>query len=130
MTLTADTQVLSTTALPTLVPSAAADSWHTVCPLGALDPLGGEVALVNGEEVALVRLPSDEVVAVSHWDPYAQAPVMARGIVGSRDGEPTLASPLHKQVYSLATGQCLSDPTLSLRTFPVRVREQMVQVAA
>ena len=63
-------------------------------------------------------------------DPYAQAPVMARGIVGSRDGEPTLASPLHKQVYSLATGQCLSDPTLSLRTFPVRVREQMVQVAA
>ena len=47
-----------------------------------------------------------------------------------RDGEPTLASPLHKQVYSLATGQCLSDPTLSLRTFPVRVREQMVQVAA
>ncbi len=105
-------------------------TWHRVCPLDRLEPLWAEAALVAGEQVALVRLPSDEVVAVSHWDPYANAPVMARGIVGSRGGRPTLASPLHKQVYDLATGQCLTDPDLSLTTFPVRVRDRIVEVRA
>jgi nitrite reductase (NADH) small subunit len=115
-------------ATPTARTTAAA--WDPVCPLDRLEPLWAEAALVAGQQVALVRLPSDEVVAVSHWDPYAQAPVMARGIVGSRAGRPTLASPLHKQVYDLATGQCLTDPDLRLSTFPVRVRDGIVEVRA
>lgn len=125
MTLTAIHPVPATA---TVTPATAA--WHAVCPLDRLEPLWAEAALVAGEQVAVVRLPSDEVVAVSHWDPYANAPVMARGIVGSRGGRPTLASPLHKQVYDLATGQCLTDPGLRLATFPVRVRDRIVEVRA
>jgi nitrite reductase (NADH) small subunit len=125
MTLTA---IHPAPATSTDMPTATA--WHLVCPLDRLEPLWAEAALVAGEQVALVRLPSDEVVAVSHWDPYANAPVMARGIVGSRGGRPTLASPLHKQVYDLATGQCLTDPGLSLTTFPARVRDRIVEVRA
>jgi len=116
---------------PVPAPATVADAaWHPVCPLERLEPLWAEAALVAGEQVALVRLPSDEVVAVSHWDPYANAPVMARGIVGSRGGRPTLASPLHKQVYDLSTGQCLTDPALSLATFQTRVRDRIVEVRA
>ncbi|REE03920.1 nitrite reductase small subunit NirD [Citricoccus muralis] len=106
----------------------ATTDWQPVCPLEALEPLWAEAALVDREQVAVVRLPSDEVVAVSHWDPYAKAHVMARGIVGSRGGRPTLTSPLHKQVYDLATGECLTDPALRLATFPVRVRDGIVAV--
>ncbi|MFC0249086.1 nitrite reductase small subunit NirD [Citricoccus parietis] len=106
----------------------ATTDWQPVCPLEALEPLWAEAALVDHEQVAVVRLPSDEVVAVSHWDPYAKAHVMARGIVGSRGGRPTLTSPLHKQVYDLATGECLTDPALRLATFPVRVRDGIVAV--
>jgi nitrite reductase (NADH) small subunit len=120
---------------PAPAPTAAtatdtATVWHPVCPLDRLEPLWAEAALVAGEQVAVVRLPSDEVIAVSHWDPYANAPVMARGIVGSRQGRPTLASPLHKQVYDLTTGRCLTDPALRLATFPVRVRDRIVEVRA
>jgi nitrite reductase (NADH) small subunit len=115
---------------PAPATTSTAPAWHPVCPLDRLEPLWAEAALVAGEQVAVVRLPSDEVVAVSHWDPYAQAPVMARGIVGSRQGRPTLASPLHKQVYDLATGECLTDPTLRLATFAVRVRDRIVEVRA
>lgn len=118
------------TATTTTATTATAPAWHPVCPLDRLEPLWAEAALVAGEQVAVVRLPSDEVVAVSHWDPYADAPVMARGIVGSRQGRPTLASPLHKQVYDLATGECLTDPTLRLATFAVRVRDRIVEVRA
>jgi nitrite reductase (NADH) small subunit len=109
---------------------ADASAWQPVCPLDTLEPLWAEAAYVDGEQVALVRLPSDEVVAVSHWDPHARAYVMARGIVGSRGGRPTLASPLHKQVYDLATGECLTDPALRLAVFPVRVRDRIVEVRA
>ncbi|WP_413544011.1 nitrite reductase small subunit NirD [Citricoccus nitrophenolicus] len=107
-----------------------ATDWLAVCRLDELEPLYAEAALVHGEQVALIRLPSDEVMAVSHWDPHAQAYVMARGIVGSRDGSPTLASPLHKQVYDLTTGRCLTEPDLRIRSFPVRVRDRIVEVLA
>ena len=46
---------------------------------------------------------------MDHHDPHTGAPVMARGIVGSRGDRPTIASPLHKQVYDLGTGECFSD---------------------
>jgi nitrite reductase (NADH) small subunit len=32
---------------------------------------------------------------------------MSRGIVGSRGDAPTVASPMHKQVFDLRTGICL-----------------------
>ena len=65
------------------------------------------------------------------------ANVMARGLVGTRlvDGEevPTLASPLHKQVYDLRTGACLDaagkEPLPGeggLRTWPVAVVDGVV----
>jgi nitrite reductase (NADH) small subunit len=127
MTLTA---IHPASAPATFTALTTAAAWYPVCPLDRLEPLWAEAALVAGQQVALVRLPSDEVVAVSHWDPYAHAPVMARGIVGSREGRPTLASPLHKQVYDLATGQCLTDPDLRLSTFPARVRDRVVEVRA
>ncbi|MEV4900438.1 nitrite reductase small subunit NirD [Citricoccus sp. NPDC055426] len=121
---------MTLTAAPAVPQPSIAGTWQRVCPLDALEPLWAEAALVRGEQVALVRLPSDEVLAVSHWDPQSEAFVMARGIVGSRDGTPTLASPLHKQVYDLSTGQCLSDPDLRIQTFPVRVRGRIVEVLA
>ncbi|WMY78216.1 nitrite reductase small subunit NirD [Citricoccus sp. I39-566] len=131
MTLTAPFELAASTAPAATAATAAADAaWQPVCPLDVLEPLWAEAALVHGEQVALVRLPSDEVLAVSHRDPQSEAYVMARGIVGSRNGIPTLASPLHKQVYELSTGRCLTDPDLRIRTFPVRVRDRVVEVLA
>lgn len=102
--------------------------WHAVCPLTELEPMWGEAALIDGLQIALVRLTDDRVFAVDHWDPYAKANVMARGIVGSKGGRPTLASPIHKQVYDLKTGTCYSEDGLSLRTYPVRIDEGTLYV--
>ena len=40
----------------------------------------------------------------------------------------TLASPLHKQVYDLETGECFTSAEYSLRTYPVRVEDGEVHV--
>lgn len=103
--------------------------WLTVCSLDELEPLWGEAALLRGTQIALVRLPDDRVFAVDHWDPRAQANVMARGIVGSAKGRATLASPIYKQVYDLESGECLSETGAALNVYPVRVVGGAVQVS-
>ncbi|MFG2057759.1 nitrite reductase small subunit NirD [Micromonospora sp. NPDC048930] len=101
--------------------------WTPVCPLDRLDPDRGVAALVDGVQVALFRT-GGELYAVDNLDPVGGAYVMSRGIVGSRGGVPTLASPLHKQVYDLRTGQCLDLPGVALRRHEARCRDGLVEV--
>ena len=103
-------------------------TWLAVCRVADLEPGWGEVALIGDRQVALVRLDEEEVYAVDHHDPHTGAPVMARGIVGSRGDRPTIASPLHKQVYDLGTGECFSDGSLALRTYRTRIVGGMIEV--
>ncbi|WP_125610465.1 nitrite reductase small subunit NirD [Specibacter cremeus] len=111
--------------------AAATDAprWHRVCRLAELTDSWGEAALVGGRQVALFRVGADDVFAVAQADPATHAHVMARGIVGSRGHAPTIASPLHKEVYNLATGECFGAPDLALGTYRVRVVDGVVEVA-
>ncbi|WP_394552372.1 nitrite reductase small subunit NirD [Agromyces sp. MMS24-JH15] len=112
--------------------AATAARWQAVCRVDDLEPAWGEAALVEGRQIAVFRLggpAGDEVYAVDHLDPHTSAPVMARGIVGSRNDRPTVASPLHKEVYDLVTGECFSDPSLRLGAYRARVADGVLEVA-
>lgn len=103
--------------------------WTTVCAVADLAPDRGAAALVDGRQVALFLLAdSGEVHAVSHRDPFSGANVMARGLVGTRQGVPTVASPMHKQVFDLRTGTCLDDEHVRLDVWPARVADGRVEV--
>jgi nitrite reductase (NADH) small subunit len=103
-------------------------TWVAACEVEDLEPGWGEVALLAGHQVALIRIDDQEVYAVDHHDPHTGAPVIARGIVGSRRDRPTIASPLHKEVYDLGTGECFSDGVLALRTYRTRIVGGMIEV--
>lgn len=102
--------------------------WHRVCAVADLEPAWGEAALIAGRQVAVFRMVSGEVFAVGQEDPATGAHVMARGITGSRGARPTLASPLHKEVYDLRTGECLGTPGLRLPTFGTRIVGGYIEV--
>jgi nitrite reductase (NADH) small subunit len=102
--------------------------WHRVCLVDELEPAWGEAALVAGRQIALFRTGPAEVFAVAQEDPATGAHVMARGILGSRGTRPTIASPLHKEVYDLETGECFSTPGLSIAAFSTRVVDGFVEV--
>ncbi|UEL29676.1 nitrite reductase small subunit NirD [Pseudarthrobacter sp. L1SW] len=106
----------------------AVSGWHTVCRVDDLELAWGEAALVAGRQVALFRTGANEVFAVAHEDPATGAHVMARGILGSRGARPTIASPLHKEVYDLETGECFSSPDLSLATFRTRIAGGVIEI--
>lgn len=101
-----------------------------VCALAQLESAMAVAARVDGVQIALVRLPDDTVYAVDHRDPRTGSCTVARGIVGSKQGEPTIATPLYKEVYSLVTGMCLSNPDYRLVTHPVEVVDGRVYVTA
>ena len=104
--------------------------WVEICPLARIVPDRGVCALVGGEQVAVFRVsPDDRLYAVSNFDPFSKANVMSRGIIGSRGAVVKVASPIYKQCFDLATGNCLDDPTVTLRTYPVRLEGSIVKVA-
>ncbi|MFG2917399.1 nitrite reductase small subunit NirD [Kitasatospora sp. NPDC048298] len=102
--------------------------WQPVCALTDLQPgRGVAVLLPEAGQVALFRDSSDGLYAVDNLDPFSGAPVLARGLLGSRGDRPTLTSPMYKQVYDLTDGRCLDEDTTPdgtpavLRRWPVRV---------
>jgi nitrite reductase (NADH) small subunit len=108
----------------------ARGAWLAVCALDDILPNTGVCALVRGRQVALVRVGfGEDVYAISNFDPFSDAFVLARGIVGDKAGVPKIASPLYKQNFDLRTGQCLDDPTVSVPVWPTRVRDGRVEVA-
>jgi nitrite reductase (NADH) small subunit len=102
--------------------------WHRVCALEDLELSWGEAALVAGRQVALFRTGPGEVFAVAQEDPATGAFVMARGILGSRGARPTIASPLHKEVYDLETGECFGNEDLRLAAYGTRIVDGFIEV--
>jgi nitrite reductase (NADH) small subunit len=101
--------------------------WTTVCRTDQVPVERGVAALLDDEQVALFRV-GTALYAVGNLDPFSQAMVISRGIVGSRGDRPTVASPMFKQVFDLETGVCLDDPTVALPVHAVRVVGDHVQV--
>jgi nitrite reductase (NADH) small subunit len=101
-----------------------------ICTLTDLVPNMGVPALVNGEQVALFRLKDVSVHAVSNFDPFSQANVIARGITGNLKGFDVVASPIYKQHFDLRTGICLEDSSVSLKTYQVQIDGEQVSVAS
>lgn len=99
--------------------------WVKICAVSDLIADAGIPALVDGKAIALFYV-TEQVYAVSNYDPIGQANVISRGIVGSIKGELVVASPLYKEHYSLKTGQCLEQPNVALITYETMVKQNMV----
>ncbi|EOR05390.1 nitrite reductase small subunit NirD [Acinetobacter tandoii] len=105
-------------------------NWVEVCDLNDITPNTGVGALVEGQAIALFRVGTEKrVYALSNKDPFSQANVMSRGIIGDLQGERVIASPIYKQHFSLATGRCLEDKDQKLLVFPTKIQDGRVWVS-
>ena len=104
-------------------------AYTPVCRIEQVPVERGVAALVGTEQVALFRTVDGTVHALGNRDPFSGAMVLARGIVGSRGESATVASPMYKQVFDLASGVCLDEPDVSVPAYPVQVRNGLVEVS-
>lgn len=98
-----------------------------VC-LGPRDlvPLGeGRRFVVGAEEIAVFRGRDGSLYAIQNRCPHRDGP-LAEGILGAGQ----VICPYHAYKFDVATGACLTDPTCSLRTYPVREEAGEIRVIA
>ena len=104
--------------------------WVDVCALDDLTPNTGVGALIEHQQIAIFRVGAEKrVYALSNQDPFSQAFVMSRGIIGDLQGERVVASPIYKQHFSLATGRCLEDKDQKLLVFPSKIENGRVWIS-
>ncbi|MEV7981521.1 nitrite reductase small subunit NirD [Streptomyces sp. NPDC086519] len=93
------------------------DDWFTVCDLSSLAAL-----LPDGRQVALFQDLDGSLYGIDNCDPFDRAAILSRGLTGTDQGRPFVASPLLKQRFDLVTGQCLDDESVAVAAYEVRVR--------
>ncbi|MBD0708070.1 MULTISPECIES: nitrite reductase small subunit NirD [unclassified Streptomyces] len=107
--------------MTTLELSPSPGSWLPVCETALLTPGRGVAALLpDGRQAAVFRDRSGRAYAIDNRDPFTGAQVLSRGLVGSADGRPFVASPLLKQRFDLETGRCLDEEGVTVAVYPVR----------
>ena len=104
-------------------------NWQTVCKVTDINKNTGVCALHNGEQVAIFKVGNDEqLFALQNYDPFGQANVLSRGLIGDVEGQIVVASPLYKQQFVLESGKCIEDGEVILQTFRGRQQDGNVQL--
>jgi nitrite reductase (NADH) large subunit len=93
-------------------------------------PRDGGLTIAHGDlQVAVFHFAArNEWWATQATCPHRKDAVLGRGLLGTQDGTPKVACPLHKKTFSLATGEGLSDARYCIRTYPVEARDGAVWV--
>lgn len=123
-----------------------------ICQLDDILPESGICALYHNQQIAVFRTKNDQLFAIDNFDPFSQANVLSRGLIGSsffknnrvenngNDVNPNnfnaddldkkdvlnkevfyVASPIYKQRFNLATGECLDDQNVRINSYNVRL---------
>lgn len=110
--------------------AAAIEKNVDICATSDLIENAGIAALVNETQIAIFYLKrTEQLYAVSNFDPFSQANVISRGIIGSIGDAIVVASPIYKQHFNLETGQCIEDESVSLTHYPVQIEGDRVVVS-
>ncbi|WP_267245027.1 nitrite reductase small subunit NirD [Streptomyces sp. PR69] len=100
------------------------DSWLAVCELSQLTPGRGIAALLpDGRQAAVFTDRAGRAYAIDNRDPFTGAQVLSRGLLGSAQGRPFVASPLLKQRFDLESGRCLDDDEVTVEVFACRTSD-------
>ena len=101
--------------------------WFCACTVSDVPEDGGACVLYRGEQIAIYNFTTrGEWYATQNMCPHRMQMALSRGMVGDSNGEPKVACPFHKKTYSLKTGCNLNGENYSIKTYPVKVMNDVV----
>ena len=103
--------------------------WTAVCQADDIVPDTGVCARVEDRHVAVFRIGTEGFFAIDNIDPQSGASVLARGLLGNLGERIVVASPIFKNHFDLASGECLEFPEHSVQAHQVRLEGERVLVA-
>ncbi len=96
--------------------------WLNVANVADFPRDSGACVKVGELQIAIFNFGKDEWYAVANQCPHQQQMVLSRGLIGDANGEPKVACPLHKNSFSLCTGEHLGgNAEWKLQTYPIKV---------
>ena len=113
-----------------LFENEVAVQWFLACNVHDVPANGGVCVKFGEDQIALFHFTRrNEWHATQNLCPHRQQMVLSRGLIGSQDGEPKVACPLHKKTFSLTDGHCMNDDhCASIKVYPVKVENGKVYI--
>ncbi len=111
--------------------NAQTELWVKVCSTDELPNNMGICAKVGDKQVAIFKITtgdSFQLYGLDNYDPFSDANVLSRGIVGDLKGHDVVASPIYKQHFILESGTCLEQEDVSIPVYKVRDSAGMIEV--
>jgi nitrite reductase (NADH) small subunit len=101
--------------------------WINIANADAFLSNSGGCVKLGAMQIAVFNFGKDEWYAVQNQCPHQGQMVLSRGLIGDANGEPKVACPLHKNSFSLCTGEHLGgNADWKLQTYPVKVKDGAV----
>ena len=103
--------------------------WFPACNASDVPQNGGVCVKYKEEQIALFNFTRrGEWYASQSMCPHRRQMALSRGMIGSQNDEPKIACPFHKKTFSLIDGHCMSGEEYSIKTYPVKVENDVVYI--
>lgn len=104
-------------------------TWFKVAAVADIPLNGGACVKYKDKQIAVFHFARrGKWYACQNLCPHKLEMVIARGMIGDEKGIPKVACPLHKQAFSLETGENLTGDLPSLAVFPVKIKDGFVYI--
>ena len=102
-------------------------TWFPACRTKDVPSNGGVCVKYQDLQIALFHFTRrNEWYATQNECPHRRQMALSRGMIGTQNNEPKVACPFHKKTFSLITGKCISGDECEIKTYPVRVENEIV----
>ncbi|SDM04710.1 nitrite reductase small subunit NirD [Kriegella aquimaris] len=103
--------------------------WFKAAAVSKFPKNGGACVKYKDKQIAVFNFTREGTwYACQNLCPHKMEMVLSRGMIGEEHGEPKVACPLHKNTWSLKTGEHLNGDLSTLATYPVKLDNGFVYI--
>jgi nitrite reductase (NADH) large subunit len=115
--------------MPQVAMSGTDKQWVCFGEASSIPAEGGATVKYGCHQIAVFNFTkTGKWYACQNLCPHKREMVLSRGLLGDIDGIPKIVCPMHKKSFSLDSGEGLSDPTYSIQTFPIEIRDDRIYI--
>ena len=107
----------------------SATVWFKAAPVSKFPKNGGACIKYKDKQIAVFNFTrKNEWYACQNICPHKMEMVLSRGMIGEDGPHPKVACPLHKNTFSLKTGENLNGNLDTIATYPVKITDNFVYI--
>ncbi|WP_394363624.1 nitrite reductase small subunit NirD [Cellulophaga lytica] len=104
-------------------------TWFKAAEITKFPKNGGACVKYKNKQIAVFNFTRENKwYAFQNLCPHKMEMVLSRGMIGEDMGTPKVACPLHKNTFSLETGENLNGTLDAIATYPVKIEDGFVYI--